>query len=65
MKTKFQYLSLLCMFMACIPKTENNTVVASGRNEDWEQLIDNDLSNWDTFLSFQHEYTYDGTPPKK
>lgn len=31
---------------------------------DWEDLIDADLSKWDTYLSFQHQVGYDGTAPK-
>lgn len=64
MNTKIQLLSLLWVLMACTPKTEKNTVDSLEQKEEWELLIDKDLSNWDTYLSFQHEYSYDGTPPK-
>ena len=30
----------------------------------WEELIDGNLSKWDTYLSYQHQIGYDGTPPK-
>ncbi|TYA74316.1 3-keto-disaccharide hydrolase [Seonamhaeicola marinus] len=30
----------------------------------WEYLIDKELSNWDTYLSYQHQVGYNGTPPK-
>lgn len=29
----------------------------------WTNLIDQDLSNWDTYLSFKHQVGYDGSPP--
>ena len=29
----------------------------------WVDLIDENLSEWDTYLSFQHSDDYDGTPP--
>ncbi|NET36239.1 MAG: DUF1080 domain-containing protein [Cyanothece sp. SIO1E1] len=31
---------------------------------EWEALIDSTLSKWDTYLSYQHQEGYDGTPPK-
>lgn len=30
----------------------------------WENLIDKDLSQWGTYLSFQHQVGYDGSAPK-
>jgi len=30
----------------------------------WTNLIDSDLSQWDTYLSFKHQLGYDGDPPK-
>lgn len=30
----------------------------------WHELIDAGLSKWDTYLSFQHQPDYDGTPPR-
>ena len=29
----------------------------------WENLVDSELTNWDTYLSFKHKDTYDGTVP--
>lgn len=31
---------------------------------DWTNLVDSDLSQWDTYLSYQHQPGYDGTQPK-
>jgi hypothetical protein len=30
----------------------------------WTPLLDTDLSNWDTYISFKHKDGYDGSPPK-
>lgn len=30
----------------------------------WEYLIDTELSNWDTYLSYQHQVGYNGSQPK-
>ncbi|TMM53386.1 DUF1080 domain-containing protein [Maribacter algarum] len=31
---------------------------------EWNELIDSDLSKWDTYLSYQHQVGYDGSQPK-
>ena len=30
----------------------------------WTNLVDADLSHWDTYLSFKHQLGYDGSPPR-
>ena len=32
-------------------------------DESWISLLDRDLSQWDTYLSFEHQVGYDGSPP--
>ncbi|RKR14567.1 uncharacterized protein DUF1080 [Maribacter vaceletii] len=31
---------------------------------EWEELIDKELTQWDTYLSYQHQVGYDGSVPK-
>jgi hypothetical protein len=33
------------------------------KKEEWTNLIDNKLSNWETYLSFRHSTSYNGTAP--
>ncbi|MFS4491539.1 DUF1080 domain-containing protein [Maribacter sp. 2308TA10-17] len=51
---------LLSVFFAC----KNQTKTEQKEEKNWTNLIDKDLSNWDTYLSFQHQVGYDGTAPK-
>jgi hypothetical protein len=59
-------IKILCLvfifFSSCLhaEKKEEVTVEAN----DWEELIDSDLSKWDTYLSYQHQPGYDGTQPR-
>ncbi|MEP3210610.1 MAG: DUF1080 domain-containing protein [Maribacter sp.] len=32
-------------------------------DSEWTQLIDENLNEWDSYLSFKHQVGYDGTPP--
>ena len=32
-------------------------------DSEWSHLIDENLSEWDTYLSFKHQIGYDGSPP--
>ncbi|SFZ91857.1 protein of unknown function [Flaviramulus basaltis] len=52
---------LVCLINSCKKEIESkNTVI----EYNWENLIDNNLTNWDTYLSFKHQLGYDGTAPK-
>ena len=31
---------------------------------EWQPLLDKNLSQWDTYLSYKHKESYDGTVPK-
>ncbi len=39
------------------------TWLSSAAAEEWTQLLDQDLSKWETYLSYQHKVNYDGKPP--
>lgn len=41
----------------------NENAKKSITENSWENLVDNELSNWDKYLSFKHQIDYDGTPP--
>lgn len=58
MRINYIAFSFLILIVSCSP-VKNEYV--SGDN--WDDLIDVNLSKWDTYLSFQHQPTYDGTPP--
>ena len=32
--------------------------------DDWTSLLDNDLSQWDNYLSFKYPENYQGEPPR-
>lgn len=49
---------LLLSFTAIFSSCKQN------ENESWESLLDKELSAWDTYLSFRHQYGYNGQPPK-
>ncbi|MGB3798345.1 MAG: family 16 glycoside hydrolase, partial [Lewinella sp.] len=52
---------LLCLGFACAstPPAVDDTADAP----DWQELIDPELSQWDTYLSFRHQLGYDGSAP--
>ncbi|MEM9526268.1 MAG: hypothetical protein AAGA31_06640, partial [Bacteroidota bacterium] len=52
------------LMAACAQVKPLPTSVEAAAPYDWEELIDADLSKWDTYLSYQHQPDYDGTPPK-
>ncbi|WP_299556139.1 DUF1080 domain-containing protein [Seonamhaeicola sp.] len=55
---------LLFLAISCSKQVKNkqNTEVPEANN--WEALIDADLSKWDTYLSYKLQPGYDGTQPK-
>lgn len=48
--------------IACTEQTSSSS--DSSNNNEWQFLIDKDLSKFDSYLSFAHKNDYDGTPPK-
>lgn len=63
MKYSFLAFINIILLYACSnqKKTQNDT---NQNTYNWENLIDSELSNWDTYLSYQHQVGYNGTPPK-
>ena len=59
-KKMILFFSLVVLFTAC--SEQSDRVVVEQLN--WENLVDQDLSQWDTYLSFKHQVGYDGNPPK-
>lgn len=57
------YILLFLMFSACSESAvvEKNPVI---ENFKWDELVDAEMSHWDTYLSFKHQVDYDGSPPK-
>lgn len=56
-------LLLAAVLFSCSPSPEK----AGSEDKDqlaWTDLIDEDLSQWDTYLSFKHQLGYDGSPPR-
>jgi len=54
------FFSLTLLLTACSQQSEQAVV----QQLNWENLVDKDLSQWDTYLSFKHQVGYDGTAPK-
>ena len=53
----------LFLLLAC-HTTKNKQKSDPYKRHHWEELIDADLSKWDTYLSYQHQVGYDGAAPK-
>ncbi|WP_109434528.1 DUF1080 domain-containing protein [Aquimarina sp. AU119] len=54
---------ILSIIISCsdFPKDERQNIT---KEVQWKYLIDEELSNWDTYLSFKHQKGYDGSAPK-
>lgn len=66
-KSNIILLSLVIFFIFSCNQVKEKTEIAEPQTEiqyDWTNLIDKDLSNWDTYLSFKHKDGYDGSAPK-
>jgi len=59
------YIFLICLSItaSCTQPHESNE--NSINNENWTLLLDSDLSNWDTYLSYRFQPQYNGTKPKE
>ncbi len=55
-------LPAIFLFVSC--NTSKKTQPSNEKKYDWEELIDTNLSQWDTFLSYQHQPGYNGSQPK-
>ncbi len=54
---------LLLLVISC-SQVKNEEKPNVGETYEWEELIDTDLTNWDNYLSYQHQPGYDGSVPK-
>jgi len=62
--TKTMFFGLLTLLLlGCSNQTKTKNIEQK-ENLNWTNLVDDNLSNWDTYLSFKHQLGYDGTPPK-
>lgn len=55
--------TIVLLIFGCKDQTIEKEI-APVEQENWSNLIDKDLSKWDTYLSFKHQLGYDGSPPK-
>ena len=63
-----KYLAQLAMtiglfLFACCSSGSAQTTQIQENDSEWSYLIDENLSAWDTYLSFKHQIGYDGSPP--
>lgn len=54
---------LLCSMLICCISCSNQSEKIQTDDSEWSYLIDENLSEWDTYLSFKHQIGYDGNPP--
>lgn len=55
---------LFTLLFGCSNQTKTEKPNDPQEVVNWTKLIDKDLTQWDTYLSFKHQLGYDGTPPK-
>ena len=55
---------LLLTFSTTDRPYSSDTGESSAVDTTWINLVDADLSHWDTYLSFKHQLGYDGSPPR-
>lgn len=60
-KFSFAVVFMALFSMAC-SRVSNNARSTTGELA-WEKLVDTNLSQWDKYLSYQHQVGYDGTRP--
>ncbi|WP_282122944.1 3-keto-disaccharide hydrolase [Algibacter mikhailovii] len=54
---------ILLLITSC-SQLKNDKISNDEKNSNWQELIDKDLTQWDVFLSYQHQPGYDGSQPK-
>lgn len=64
LKTNVLKALLLLLFLGCTDQVKTVNTEEKKESPNWSNLIDKDLSNWDTYLSFKHQLGYDGSAPK-
>ncbi|TXG37316.1 3-keto-disaccharide hydrolase [Seonamhaeicola maritimus] len=55
---------LLFLVISCSKQVKNQQLLEVIEADNWNDLIDKDLSKWDTYLSYQIQPGYDGSQPK-
>lgn len=58
-KTKLISIFLILLGYSCAVKPDYNKII----DDNWVELVDPKLSNWDNYLSFKHENGYNGKAP--
>ena len=56
------YVPLFFLVISC-SQVKNEEQKKLDETYDWEELIDKNLTQWDTYLSYQHQPGYDGSVP--
>ena len=53
---------LIFLLLICFSCSDQSKQIQDD-DSNWTYLIDENLSEWDTYLSFKHQIDYDGSPP--
>ena len=56
-------IALLLLLTSCTRQVVPTTSTLTVPEREWTNLIDPELSQWDTYLSFRHQLGYDGSAP--
>lgn len=54
---------VLIFTLSCCISCSDQAKKTQAEDSEWSYLIDENLSEWDTYLSFKHQLGYDGSPP--
>lgn len=54
----------IVLLVSCNNLKNKQNTKTSEQIDNWEELVDSDLSKWDTFLSYKHQQGYDGSQPR-
>ena len=55
----FAFVFIALLFIGCSEKIDKTK-----HQIEWTNLLDKDLTSWDTYLSYKHQLGYDGSQPK-
>ena len=62
-KMSYKVLSLIVIALPLLYACTNESKTTLSVDTEWTNLIDENLSSWDTYLSFKHQNGYDGSHP--
>ena len=54
---------IFCLVLSCYFSCSEKANPIQAGDLGWTNLVDENLSDWDTYLSFKHTLEYDGSPP--